>query len=213
MRRPLRSATSTGQATHARRGALAGGLLAGGVIAVLMAVGAMLGFSSPAWAATPATSLTLRAEPAPRDPHGVELVATLSRPGGSPAKSGSLAGDSVSFSVQLTQFAGAPLLTLGSSTTDAAGEAVLTYHPTWTGRQVLVATATSTASTTLASATTTYSAARAAHPFAGTVQAVRPDGTIGRAVVGVLLATVALLWIALISVVVRVNLGLTARRD
>ena len=212
MSRPRRSAANTGQAPHARRVALAGGLLAGGLMAVLLAVGATLVFASPAWGTTQPFGLALRAEQAPRDPHGIELVATLTGPVGPTSKPGSRAGDSVSFSVHLTQFAGAPLLTLGSATTNAAGEAVLTYRPTWTGRQALVAIATNTSGTTLASATTTFSAASAAHPFAGTVQALRPDGTIGRAVAGVLLAIVAVLWITLIAVVVRVNLGLAARR-
>jgi hypothetical protein len=210
--RPRRSVARTGQAPQAWRVVLAGGLLAGGLMAVLLAVGSMLGLASPAWATSQPFGLALRAEQVPRDPHGIELVATLTGPVGQTSKPGSLAGDSVSFSVHLTQFAGAPLLSLGSATTNAAGEAVLTYRPTWTGRQALVATATNTAGTALASATASFSAASAAHPFAGNVQALRPDGTIGRAVAGVLLAIVAVVWIALIAVVVRVNLGLAARR-
>ncbi|MHB1740045.1 MAG: hypothetical protein ACYCXA_11345 [Actinomycetes bacterium] len=167
-----------------------------------------------AWAATPAPSLSLSAQQATQAPRAVELVASLEEPTGSAAGSrpASLAGVSVSFSVHLQQFAGAPLLALGSATTNAAGEAVLTYEPTWTGHQGLVATATTAAGTTLASATTSLNATSAARPFAGTVQAVRPDASIGRAVNGGLLAILAVLWITLIAVVVRVNLGLTARR-
>jgi len=212
VRRPLRSAARTTQAAHSRWVTLGGGLLAGGLIALLLAAGATLGLSSPAWAASQPTSLALRAEQAPHVPHEVELVATLTGPLGPSSKAVPLAGASVSFSVHLSEFAGAPLLTLGSATTNAAGEAILTYRPTWTGGQALVATATSSAGTTIASAATTFSATSATHPFAGTVQAVRPDGTIGRAVVGVLLAIVAALWIALIAVVVRVNRGLAARQ-
>ncbi len=88
--------------------------------------------------------------------------------------------------------------------------ATLAYRPTWTARQSFVATASDAAGATLASATASFVATSASHPFAGTVQALRPDGSIGRAVTGVLLGVVALLWIALLAVVVRVNLGLRA---
>jgi hypothetical protein len=118
----------------------------------------------------------------------------------------------VSFSVHLSQFAGAPLLTLGTATTDARGVATFTYRPTWAGRQELVATVTTAAGTEVGS-TTAFTATSAVHPFAGTVQAARPDGTIGRWVAGVLLGIVASLWVALIAVVVRVNTGLGAGEE
>jgi hypothetical protein len=177
-------------------------------MAVLLAVGATLGFASTAWAATNAPSLRLVAAQAPSDSPAVALVAPLTRPVGSSSQPGSFAGDSVSCSVHLDQCVGAPLLTIGAATTTAAGTATFTYQPTWTGRQALVATVTDAAGNTLASATTSFSATSAAQPFAGTVQAVRPDGTIGQAVAGVLLAIVVVVWIALIAIVVRVNLGL-----
>ncbi|MHB1785684.1 MAG: hypothetical protein ACYCS7_05970, partial [Acidimicrobiales bacterium] len=98
---------------------------------------------------------------------------------------------------------------LGWATTDDLGVASYTYHPTWTGRQSLVASATNAAGATLASATTSVAAASAAQPFAAGAEAVRPDGTIGRVVVGVLLAILALLWVVLVIVVVRVHRGVT----
>ena len=211
MSRPRCSTTGTRQTPHVRGGGLPGRLLAVGMMAVLLAAGAILGFASTAWAAAGPPVLALRAEQAPRDPHGIELVATLTGPGGSASTAGSLAGDSVNFSVHLAEFAGAPLLTLGSATTNAAGRAVLTYHPTWTGHQALVATATDTSGATIASATTSFAATGAVHSFAGTIEAVRPDGTIGQAVAGVLIAIVTVLWITLIAVVVRLNLGFRRR--
>ena len=211
MSRARRSVRATSHASHPRRVALGGALLASTVGVVLLAAGATLGLSSTAWAATRPPALTLRAEQATRDPHSIELVATLTGPVGASSDPAPLSGASVSFSVHLSEFAGAPLLSLGSATTNGAGEAVLTYSPTWTGRQGFVATATNAAGSTLASATTSFDASGAVHPFAGTVQAVRPDGTIGQATAGVLLAIVAVVWIVLIAVVVRLNLGLGAR--
>ena len=210
--RPRCSTTGTRQTPPVRGDGLPGRLLAIGILAMLLAAGAVLGVASTAWAAAGPPVLSLKAAQAPGDPHGIELVATLTGPGGSAPTVGPLPGDSVTFSVHLTEFAGAPVLTLGSATTNAAGRAVLTYRPTWTGHQALVATATDASGTTIASATTSFTASSAIHPFAGTIEAVRPDGAIGQAVAGVLLAIVAVLWIALIAVVVRVNLGLAARR-
>lgn len=205
MSRPRRPAASTRRTPRARRAALAAGLMT-----ALLTAAAPLALASPAQAAAQPYGLALRAEQAPRDPQGIELIATLTGPAPTP---GSLAGNPVSFSVHLTQFSGAPLLTIGSAATNTAGQAVLTYHPTWTGPQAFLATATSTAGTTLASAATSFSAPSAAHPFAGTIQALRPDGAIGRAAAGVLLAIMAVLWITLITVLVRVNLSPPARPE
>ncbi len=183
--------------------------LRSGLLALAAAIFVVLGASSTAWAATSAPALRLVARQAPHDRGAVELIATLQMPHSvASSKPASLAGAAVSFSVHLNEFSGAPLLTLGTSITNAAGVATLTYRPTWTGHQAFVATAANAAGTTLASATTSFAATRAAHPFAGTVQAVRPDGVIGQWVVGVLLALVATVWVTLIAVVVRVNLRL-----
>jgi hypothetical protein len=51
-------------------------------------------------------------------------------------------------------------------------------------------------------------ATRFVTPFKGAVEAIRPDGGIGRAVVVALLTIVALVWIALLATAVRVNLGM-----
>ncbi|MDA8269522.1 MAG: hypothetical protein M0Z63_03665 [Actinomycetota bacterium] len=180
------------------------------LLGTLPVVAVVLGVASPGtWAATAGPSLRLAAAPAPGNAHTVDLVATLQEPAGQSAAA--LSGISVDFEVHIGEFAGAPLLDLGSATTDAAGRAVLTYQPTWTGSQSLVATATDSSGNTLASATTSLTAAVATTPFAGAIESVRPDGTIGQAVVGVLLAIVVAVWIALIAIVVRVNLGLHRR--
>lgn len=184
-----------------------------GLLALVAVIVAVLCASSTAWAAASHPALRLVARQAPHDRGAVELIATLQMPASvASSRSASLAGAEVSFSVHLSQFSGAPLLTLGTATTDAAGVAALVYRPTWTGRQALVATAASAAGTTLASATASFAATSATHPFAGTVQAVRPNGVIGQWVTGVLLAIVATLWITLIAVVVRVNLGFVPGR-
>ena len=184
-------------------------VLRSGLLTLVATVVVVLGASSTAWAAASGPALRLVARQAPHDHGVVELVATLQMPAAlASSKPASLAGADVSFSVHLSQFSGAPLLTLGTATTNAAGVAALAYRPTWTGHQALVATAVDAAGTTLASATASFAATRATHPFAGTVQAARPDGIIGRWVAGVLLAIVAVLWVTLIAIVVRVNLGL-----
>lgn len=188
-------------------------VLRGGLLGVV-AIAVVLGSASTVWAATSEPTLRLVAVGAPHDPHAVELLATLQVPAApASSKPASLAGAQVSFSVHASQFAGAPLLTLGTATTNAAGVATLTYRPTWTGRQALVATAVNAAGTTLAAATTSFSATSASRPLAGTLEAVRPDGTIGQATAGVLLTIVVVLWVTLIAVVVRVNLGLSLRRQ
>lgn len=110
-------------------------VLRGGLLGVV-ALAAVLGSVSPAWAAASEPTLRLVAEAAPHDPHAVELLATLQVPAApASSKPASLAGAQVSFSVHVSQFAGAPLLALGTATTNAAGVATLTYRPTWTGRQ------------------------------------------------------------------------------
>ncbi|MCL4423619.1 MAG: hypothetical protein M1115_10760 [Actinobacteria bacterium] len=188
--------------------------LGGWIISSLaLAAVVVLAWASPAWAGTTTPVLRLAAEVAPHDPGAVELLATLEQPR-EPVSSGrvSLGGVSVSFSVRVEEFSGAPLLALGTAKTDAAGIAMLTYRPTWTGRQAFVATATNEAGTSLGSATTTFIAKSSPQSFAGTVEAVRPDGAIGQAVAGVLLSIVALIWIVLLAVVVRVNLGLGPSR-
>jgi len=59
-------------------------------------------------------------------------------------------------------------------------------------------------SRTLLRTTTGFSITTSVPPSAGALQTVRPDGTIGQVVAGVLLASVAVLSIALIAVVVAV---------
>ena len=165
-----------------------------------------LSAAGPAAAGGPVPRLAVSARTVPGRPPAVELFARLGEPGeATPGKKAALGGVTVTFSVHLPEFSGAPLLVLGSARTDAAGEAHLTYDPTFTGRQALVATATDAAGNSLATAAASYTATAAANPLAATAEAVRPDGTIGQVVVGVLLGIVALLWIVLVSVVVRVH--------
>ncbi len=179
-----------------------------------LAVPALIGAGAQVQAAGPAPALQLSAHTAAHSPRTVVLVATLEAPAaGAPASSPvPVAGTEVTFSVLVSEFEGTPPLTIGSATTDAEGTATVTYTVTWTGPQTFVATATDSSGATIASATTGFTARQVAHPFAGTIQAVRPDASIGSAVADVLLVTVALLWITLITIVVRVNFGLAARR-
>ena len=175
-------------------------LLAGLVLAGMLVAAA----PRPAAAVAPAPRLTLRARETPGQRPELELVARLALPRGpSAAARGALGGVTVTFAIHLDEFAGAPLLTLGSATTNAVGEAGLAYAPTFSGRQAIVATATDAAGATVATATTTYLATAATHPLAGRAEAARPDGRIGRVIVAVLLALVALLWVLLVGVVVR----------
>lgn len=194
-----------------RRGARwSAGLLAAGLLGVPLLAAAVVGWAGAAQAASPKLSLALTARPAPRHPARVELIAQLARQQGAAtgSRSGALEGVTVSFSVHVEEFSGSPLLTLGTATTNRAGQATLTYQPTWVGHQGLVASAASSSGTVLASAATSYTATSAAHLLAGSFEATRPDGAIGKVVVGVLLALVIAVWIVLVAVVVRVNRNL-----
>ncbi len=112
----------------------------------------------------------------------------------------------VDYYVHLEEFAGAPLLLIGSSTTNAAGVATDVYQPTWSGSQNFVATVVAPGGTVLASTSLTVQAAKT-DPFAGSVQSLRPDGIIGRWVVVALLTLLLAMWITLLAVIVRVQQG------
>ncbi len=180
--------------TSQRRGAnLWAALAAGAVVA-----GSLLGWAGTAAAATGTPRLVLAAH----HEHGaaVQLVAHLSEPAGSSARPG---GVKVTFALHLTEFAGSPLLVLGTSTTGPGGVARLVYRPTWKGPQHLVASVEDASGSTVASASDTYVATASVAPFAGATEAARPDGSIGKVVVGVLVSIVIVLWIALVTVAVR----------
>jgi hypothetical protein len=112
----------------------------------------------------------------------------------------------VDYYVHLEEFSGAPLLLIGSSTTNAAGVATDVYQPTWSGPQNFVATVVAPSGTVLATTSLTVQAAKT-DPFAGSVQSLRPDGLIGRWVVVALLALLLAMWITLLAVIVRVQQG------
>lgn len=191
---------------HLRMAAAVGPLRLVGALAVIM----LLVLPGVAQASTPPRTLSLTTGHGPQGGSSIELLARLAQPSGPAGTNAkSLSGVTVTFSIHLQEFSGSPLLVLGSATTDAKGAATFAYQPTWTGPQHLVAVATNQAGLTLASGATELTAKAAEHPFAGTVEAVRPDGTIGQVVVGVLLAIIALVWIVLIAVVVRVHRGVT----
>ncbi len=168
------------------------------VAAGAVAIGSLLGWAGTAGAATGAPQLFLAAH----HEHGavVQLVASLSEPAGSSVKPG---GVTVTFAIHLTEFAGSPLLVLGTSTTGPGGVARLVYRPTWKGPQRLVASVADSSGSTIASASSTYVATASVAPLAGSTEAARPDGSIGKVVVGVLLSIVVVLWIALVTVAVR----------
>lgn len=195
-----------------RRGSrLPAGVLGALALAGFLAPVAVLVGTGTAGAASSAPSLGLTARTVPHGSPAIEIVARFAEPGGATPTSPHLAGVTISFSLHVREFSGSPVLVLGSATTDVNGEAIFTYEPTWTGRQELVGSATNAAGSTLAVATARVVATTATHPLAADTEALRPDGTIGRVVVGVLLATAALLWIVLLAVVVRVYRGLTGR--
>lgn len=163
--------------------------------------GAVVPLATAAGASGSSPSMTLRATGTQARVPSVVLVARLGGRASSPATQ---AGVSVTFSVGVDEFAGRPRLLLGSGTTDAAGVARFVYHPTWTGRQDFVASVTNATGTLVAQATTTF-VVTAAVPPTLSAEATRPDGTLGRYVVGVLLAILVLLWIVLVTVLVRVH--------
>ncbi len=170
-------------------------LLAGLSGAVLLSVAAA---ALPAAAATGTTLALTSGSPASHQ--GVELtgqVDTASTP---------VAGATVNFYVHVEEFAGAPLLLVGTATTNAAGVASIVYQPTWAGAQNFEASALDSTGAVLATTSLTVQAART-DPFAGAVESLRPDGLIGRWTVLVLLALVIGVWLTLIALVVRVQQG------
>lgn len=180
------------------------GTLGLATVGIALAAGAV-----PAGSASAAQrheTLQLSAERAPAGAKAVELSARLTEAGGTgSAATRPVAGATVTFSLAATEFSGAPLLQLGTATTDGHGLATLSYVPSWRGRQELEASVADSSGNTLAEASTSYLAGAATAPLLAGAEAVRPDGTIGQVVVGVLLAIVAVLWIVLASVVVRLH--------
>lgn len=166
----------------------------GGALFFIAAVAAL-----PA-AAAGGTSLALTASN-PASQQGVELNARVVGSVATP-----VTGVTVNFYVHLAEFAGSPVLLVGSGVTNADGVATFTYQPTWAGTQNFVASALDASGSVLASSTLKVQAART-DPFAGAVQSVRPDGLIGRWVILVLLALVIGVWITLLALVVRVQQG------
>lgn len=171
-------------------------LVFGGFTGVLFA-SALFFVTAPAGAATTTTMTMGAGTPANGNP-GVALTAQL--------YGAAVAGVKVNFSIHLPEFSGSPLLLTGTTTTNAAGIATFVYQPTWKGLQSFVATAVDSSGTVVASASVGVNAART-DPFAGAVEAVRPDGVIGRWVVVALLALVIWAWFTLIAIVVRVRRG------
>lgn len=151
-------------------------------------------------AASAGVSLALTSG-SPASHQGVELTAQVASSTATP-----VTGLTINFYVHVEEFAGAPLLLVGSGTTNAAGVAAITYQPTWAGTQNFVASALDNSGSVLASSSLTVQAARS-DPFAGAVQSLRPDGLIGRWVVLVLLALVIGVWLTLLALVVRVQQG------
>lgn len=145
-------------------------------------------------------SLVLRAGAAPDGAPGVELSAHVVGATGGPTPV------TVKFYVHVGEFAGAPLLLIGTAALDPSGDGSMVYQPTWPGTQRFVATSVDADGAVLASTARDVSAAQT-DPFAGAVQSVRPDGIIGRWAVVALLALVIAMWLVLIGTVVRVQRG------
>ncbi len=151
-------------------------------------------------AASSGASLALTSG-SPVSHQGVELAAQVASSSSAP-----MSGVTVNFYVHVEEFAGAPVLLIGTGTTNAAGVASITYQPTWAGTQNFVASALDSSGSVLATTSLSVQAART-DPFAGAVESLRPDGLIGRWVVLVLLALVIGVWITLLALVVRVQQG------
>ena len=165
-----------------------------GVVLLSVAAAAL-----PAAASTGATIALTSGSPASH--RGVELTAQVASAAAAP-----MADTTVNFYVHVEEFAGAPLLEIGTETTDTAGVATIVYQPTWAGTQNFTASAVDSSGAVLATTSLTVQAART-DPFAGAVESLRPDGLIGRWTVLVLLALVIGVWLTLIALVVRVQQG------
>ncbi len=175
-----------------RRLQLLGSLVVAGTASLALFLGGAAGAASTG-------SLSLSAG-SPAHGVGTELTAVVDGASGTP-----IGGAVVTFSVHVEEFAGAPLLTVGTATTDASGVAHVTYQPTWAGTTHFVAAA-ALGGTTVAQGTLT-SAVTQTDPFAGPVNATRTDGLIGRWAVAVLLALVVAMWVILLALIVRVQQG------
>ncbi len=181
------------------------------VSVILTGMASSTAYASQATSKPSPYTLTLHATQSPTSARDVILTATVSPQGKlTSGATSQLAGIDVDFYVGAAQFTGqfgnAPLLLLGKATTGSNGVATLTYSPTWTGKQPLVAQIDSASGNILTSSSTTYFASAASLPFKGTVQSQRPDGTLGRWTAGVLLTILGLLWLVLFGTAVRVNL-------
>ena len=171
---------------------------AAGVLLLVALLGMLgVGAAAPASAATsPGTpTITITGIEAGGS---MELTATLTGPDGHP-----LAKADVTFLLSTTQF-GTParLVPLGSGTTNTTGSARLKYRPTVTGPQEFVATYSAAGAKPVTSSTTiNVTVARSAyHPAPP-----KPLAGVGKALVGVLFAIVAAIWLTLAAQVVRVR--------
>lgn len=152
-------------------------------------------------AAAATVSLTTTAAPQGR----VLLAAQLTGPGGRP-----ISNADVHFYVR-TNFFGSRLMFLGSSVTDTSGAASVMFEPTWTGTHQFQASFDGGDAYLPASGKASFDVARV-------VPQVRPGEAPGipviRRATGLLgLAATVAVWIVLLTVVARVVLGISAKRD
>ncbi|MEO8518503.1 MAG: NrfD/PsrC family molybdoenzyme membrane anchor subunit [Dermatophilaceae bacterium] len=206
--------TSSVGAVHRRRAGATGVLL---LVALVGMVGGLVGLGAgSASAATPKSASVATSLPASTSAPGitisgaevgssVQLTATLAGADGHP-----VAKANVEFFFSTTEFGPARLVPLGSVTTEKSGIAKLTlggdsvhrYKPTTTGPQQFVATYTAAGAKPVTSTTTVnVTVAKSAYRPAP----AKPLAGVGKNLVIFLLSVVALVWLTLITQVIRVR--------
>jgi len=202
------SALPAGQAANngksPRRWAVRRGTAAG--LLVLASVGLSLAATRPAFAAQAGPKPAVIKVTGTDSARGVHLVVTLTDAHGKP-----ITGATVSFS-QLTKEFGpkGELVPLGTAITGKSGAAQLTDRPAVTGTQRFVAAYSGGPSAGAASAGINVNVTTAYPPFQASPP--KPFASIGKALVGVLLAAVMLILLTLIVQVERVRRACRAGR-
>ena len=180
----------------------------------LGSLGLLLAMTSvvPAQAAASPSPYTLRLQVAPRPDKPEALTLTANLTGGTPP-----AGSAIAFYVVTTEFGQEMELSIGSADLARNGSASVGYTPTWAGSQKFVAkliadggsapTTGGAPSAVTATATYTVTGSPVGPLYAG-ANAPRPFSPIGRVFLTALLTTVALVWLTLLTVLVRVFIRL-----
>ncbi len=168
------------------------------LIAAAATIGSVLVVSGTAVAATGQSSAVLDLAVQTVSANGVNLA--LSAQAGS-----GVTGQSVTFFVQTQEFSSHGWMALGTSVTNSAGEATLTYTPTWTGTELFGAALGSSDAVSTPSVVKSFQVLKDPPGVPQSViEYARPLGSEGGIFVKTILSVLALVWILLLGSLVLV---------